>query len=128
MWAWGVPGGWGFGFGWFPGRGGAAFASAAAVGAIATDAVAIIGWALPGFGVGMALYFAAMGAGRMRWPVLAALMRVALAVLGGALLMDVAGLGLLGQCFSVGVGLRAYGAICGLGARDVVLQAGLGGD
>jgi hypothetical protein len=37
----------------------------------------------------------------MRWPVLAAVTRVGLAVLGGALLMDMAGLGLTGQFIAV---------------------------
>jgi Na+-driven multidrug efflux pump len=90
------------------------------VAAIATEALGIIGWALPGFGLGMALYFAAMGAGRMRWPVLAAVTRVGLAVLGGALLMDVAGLGLTGQFIAVALGITAYGLICALAVRPGV--------
>jgi Na+-driven multidrug efflux pump len=110
----------GFGIALFPAQVAAAFASDAAVAAIATDALAIIGWALPGFGVGMALYFAAMGAGRMRWPVLAALMRVGLAVLGGALLMDMVGLGLTGQFIAVALGITAYGLICALAVRPGV--------
>lgn len=110
----------GFGIALFPAQVAAAFASDAAVAAIATEALAIIGWALPGFGLGMALYFAAMGAGRMRWPVAAALMRVGLAVLGGALLMDVAGLGLTGQFIAVALGISAYGLICALAVRPGV--------
>jgi Na+-driven multidrug efflux pump len=110
----------GFGIALFPAQVAAAFASDAAVAAIATEALAIIGWALPGFGLGMALYFAAMGAGRMRWPVLAALVRVGLAVLGGAWLMDVAGLGLQGQFIAVALGITAYGLICALAVRPGV--------
>jgi Na+-driven multidrug efflux pump len=110
----------GFGIALFPAQVAGAFASDAAVAAIATEALAIIGWALPGFGLGMALYFAAMGAGRMRWPVLAALMRVGLAVLGGALLMDMAGLGLMGQFIAVALGITAYGLICALAVRPGV--------
>ena len=68
----------------------------------------------------MALYFAAMGAGRMRWPVAAALMRVGLAVLGGALLMDVVGLGLTGQFIAVALGITAYGLICAFAVRPGV--------
>ena len=73
--------------------------------AIATQALAVIGFALPGFGVGMALYFASMGAGRMRWPVAAALSRIGLAVGGGWLLGDVLGYGLWGQFVAVALGI-----------------------
>ena len=79
--------------------------------AIAARALGIIGPALPAFGIGMALYFAAMGAGRMLWPVLAALSRVVLAVGGGWLLGTVLGFGLDGQFVAVALGITAYGAI-----------------
>ncbi len=78
----------------FPATTAAAFTADPEVQAIATRALSIIGWAMPGFGLGMALYFAAMGAGRMAWPVAAGLARIALAVGGGWLLADVAGFGL----------------------------------
>ncbi len=79
--------------------------------AIATRALAWVGPALPGFGVGMALYFAAMGAGRMRWPVMAALSRIGLAVGGGWLLGNVLGWGLEGQFLAVALGITALGAL-----------------
>jgi hypothetical protein len=44
----------------------------------------------------MALYFAAMGAGRMRGPVIAALCRIAIAAGGGWVLAHVVGMGLDG--------------------------------
>lgn len=110
----------GFGIALFPAEVAAAFASDAVVAETATTALSIIGWALPGFGIGMALYFAAMGAGRMRWPVMAAVVRVGLAVLGGGFLMDATGLGLTGQFIAVALGITAYGLICALAVRPGV--------
>jgi Na+-driven multidrug efflux pump len=104
----------------FPAATAAAFTADPAVQAVAAEALGIIGWALPGFGVGMALYFAAMGAGRMAWPVAAGLARIGLAVGGGWLLADVAGLGLTGQFVAVALGITAYGAICAAAVRPGV--------
>ncbi|WP_137126000.1 MATE family efflux transporter [Roseomonas sp. HF4] len=104
----------------FPAATAAAFTADPAVQAVAAEALAIIGWALPGFGVGMALYFAAMGAGRMAWPVAAGLARIGLAVGGGWLLADVAGFGLAGQFVAVALGVTAYGAICAAAVRPGV--------
>ncbi len=56
---------------------------------IATRALTFIAPAFGAFGLGMALYFASMGAGRMAWPVGGALARIGLAVGGGWLLADV---------------------------------------
>ena len=80
----------------------------------------IIAWAMPGFGIGMALYFAAMGAGRMAFPVVAALSRIGLAVGGGWLLSDLLGYGLPGQFLAVALGITAFGAICALAVRPGV--------
>ncbi|TCZ59703.1 MATE family efflux transporter [Roseicella aquatilis] len=91
--------------------------------AIATSALSIIGWALPGFGVGMALYFAAMGAGRMAGPVAAALSRIALAVGGGWVLSDLLGFGLPGQFAAVALGITAYGLITAASVRPGVWRA-----
>src|SRR5690606_16642961 len=49
-----------------------AFSDDPAVIDIAARGLAYTGFAFGGFGLGMALYFAAMGAGRMRWAVIAA--------------------------------------------------------
>lgn len=43
----------------------------------------LVGPAYGFFGLGTAIYFASQGAGRMRWPLIAALLRTAFAVLGG---------------------------------------------
>ena len=104
----------------FPAATAAAFTADPAVQAVAAEALGIIGWAMPGFGIGMALYFAAMGAGRMAWPVAAALARIGLAVGGGWLLADVAGFGLTGQFVAVALGITAYGAICAAAVRPGV--------
>jgi Na+-driven multidrug efflux pump len=87
------------------------FASDPEVQAIAALALACIGPAFAGFGLGMAMYFAAMGAGRMRWPVAAGLSRLGLAVLGGALLGETFGMGLTGHFLAVAAGITAYGLI-----------------
>ncbi|MBR0674109.1 multidrug transporter MatE [Roseomonas soli] len=104
----------------FPAATAAAFTSDAAVQAIATQALAIIAWAMPGFGLGMALYFAAMGAGRMAWPVVAGLSRITLAVGGGWVLSDLLGFGLEGQFVAVALGITAFGAICAGATRPGV--------
>ncbi len=95
-----------------------AFTGDPAVVALATQALAIIGPALPGFGVGMAIYFAAMGAGRMRYPVAGALARIGIAVGGGWVLGDALGLGLPGQFLAVALGITAFGAINAAAVRQ----------
>lgn len=97
-----------------------AFASDAEVAATAAQALSWIAPAFGGFGLGMAMYFAAMGAGRMLWPVAAGLARLGLAVGGGWLLMDVAGMGLPGQFLAVALGVTAYGAIAAAAVRPGV--------
>lgn len=88
------------------------------------DAAALaLGYVAPacaGFGVGMALYFASIGAARMRGPVIAAFARIGLAVGGGWVLSDVVGMGLAGQFLAVALGITAYGAIIALSVRPAV--------
>ncbi|WP_149536613.1 MATE family efflux transporter [Siccirubricoccus phaeus] len=99
------------------------FASDPAVAAIAAAAIGLIGPALPGFGVGMALYFASMGAGRMRWPAIAACSRIGIAVGGGWLLSEGLGWGLEGQFIAVALGISAYGLITAVSVRQAVWSA-----
>ncbi|MFC7690891.1 MATE family efflux transporter [Paeniroseomonas aquatica] len=108
----------------FPGFTAAAFSDDPAVVEIATQALAVIGFALPGFGVGMALYFASMGAGRMLWPAVAALSRITLAVGGGWVLGDWLGMGLQGQFIAVALGISAYGIVTALSVRPGVWSPG----
>jgi putative MATE family efflux protein len=62
------------------------------------------------FGFGMALNFAAQGAGRMTWPFVAGLLRLAVATGGGYLAVH-AGLGLDGLFAVVGLGLACFGGV-----------------
>lgn len=82
---------------------------------VAAHALSLIGPAYGAFGVGMALYFAALGAGRMRWPVLAATSRFALAVGGGWLLGQAFGLG--GHFVGVALGITSYGVVMATSIR-----------
>ncbi|MBY0339089.1 MAG: multidrug transporter MatE [Acetobacteraceae bacterium] len=107
----------------FPSFFAAFFASDAEVLAIAALALSIIGPAFGGFGLGMAMYFAAMGAGQMAWPVAAGLSRLGIAVGGGWLLMDVMGLGLAGQFLAVAAGITAYGVLTAVAVRPGVWSA-----
>jgi Na+-driven multidrug efflux pump len=99
------------------------FSSDPAVVAIAARALTFIAPACAGFGVGMALYFASMGAARMRWPVVAALSRISLAVGGGWLLAQQFGYGLDGHFLAVAVGITAYGSIIAIAVRPGVWSA-----
>jgi Na+-driven multidrug efflux pump len=96
------------------------FTSDANVAAIAATALAFTGPAFGGFGLGMAMYFASMGAGRMRWPVIAALARIGLAVGGGWWLANVAGFGLEGHFIGVALGITAYGVLTASSVRPGV--------
>jgi len=96
------------------------FASDAEVAAIAARALSFIGPAFGGFGLGMAMYFAAMGAGRMGYPIVAGLSRLALAVGGGWLLADVLGFGMNGQFLAVALGITVYGVLTAVAVRPGV--------
>ncbi|MCT9127693.1 MATE family efflux transporter [Cupriavidus gilardii] len=96
------------------------FTSDAEVAAIAARALSWIAPAFGGFGLGMALYFASMGAGRMRWPIAAGIARIGLAAGGGWLLAHVGGMGLDGHFLGVALGITAYGAVTAMGVRREV--------
>ena len=96
------------------------FTRDAEVAAIAAQALAFTGPAFGGFGLGMAMYFAAMGAGRMRGPVIAALARFSLAVGGGWWLANIAGMGMTGHFLGVALGISAYGVITAASVRPGV--------
>ncbi len=99
------------------------FTADAEVVAIAARALGFVGPAFGGFGLGMALYFASMGAGRMAWPAAAGLSRIAIAVGGGALLSGPLGLGLDGQFLAVALGITAYGAVVAAAVRPGIWSA-----
>jgi Na+-driven multidrug efflux pump len=61
------------------------------------------------FGLGLALYFASQGAGRLLWPVVAGMLRMIVAIGGG--LVALRATGSLHRLFAaLGLGLLAYGA------------------
>lgn len=62
------------------------------------------------FGLGMAFYFAAQGAGRLLWPLIANFSRLLIAVGGGLLALRWGG-GLTGVYIALGVALAAFGLI-----------------
>ncbi len=99
------------------------FTSDPAVAAIAALALAYIGPAFGFFGMGMAMYFAAMGAQRLLWPVLAGLARITLAVGAGAWRASQAGMGLAGHFLGVALGITAYGVLAAIGVRAAVWSA-----
>ena len=107
----------------FPGLIAAAFSTDPVVQAIATDALRIVGPAMPFFGGGMALYFASLGAARMGHPVIAGFSRIAVAVGGGWWLSEVAGLGLQGQMIGVALGITVFGLINVAGVRPGIWRA-----
>jgi putative MATE family efflux protein len=62
------------------------------------------------FGLGLALYFASQGAGRLMWPLVAGITRLVLAVGGGWLMLRLSG-NLSAVFLALGVALAAYGII-----------------
>ncbi|MGY8527200.1 MATE family efflux transporter [Paracidovorax citrulli] len=116
----GIAGSAGVAVGLAPGHFANWFTSDAEVAAIATQALSWVGPAYGGFGLGMALYFASMGAARMRWPIAAGVARIGLAAGGGWLLANVAGMGLDGHFLGVALGITAYGVVTALGVRQGV--------
>ena len=69
------------------------------------------------FGLGLALYFASQGAGRMMWPVISSLSRMAVALVGALLLTTYAGMGVEGIFVAIGCAMLAYGLIIALAIR-----------
>jgi Na+-driven multidrug efflux pump len=93
------------------------FTSDTAVAAVAASALRYTGLAFGGFGLGMAMYFASLGAGRMAWPVVAGLSRLGIATGGGWWLANVVGLGPQGNFIGVALGITAYGVAAAAGVR-----------
>jgi Na+-driven multidrug efflux pump len=63
------------------------------------------------FGLGLTLYFASQGAGRMAVPVLAALLRMVATVIGGWVAVEKLDLGLEGVFAAIAVGMAVYGGL-----------------
>lgn len=98
----------------------ALFTSDAVVAQIAAGALHYTGYAFGGFGLGMSMYFAALGAGRLRWPVIAGISRLGIAVLGGWWLSEGLGLGAEGNFIAVALAITSYGVFAAAGVRASV--------
>ncbi len=61
------------------------------------------------FGMGLALYFASQGAGRLGWPLIGALLRVTIATVGGYIAVKAAGL--TGLFLALGLALAVFGLV-----------------
>ena len=69
------------------------------------------------FGLGLALYFASQGAGKLAWPLIGGVLRLALAVGGGWLALRLTGS--VGAVFAMlGLALIAYGAVIAMAVRS----------
>ncbi len=99
------------------------FTDDAAVVAVAAAALRYTGPAFGAFGLGMALYFAAMGAGRMAAPVAAGLARLLVASVGGWCLANWAAMGVDGNFLAVALGISALGLVNALGVRGTLWRA-----
>jgi len=76
----------------------------------------IVGPAYGFFGLGLALYFASQGAGRLLWPLLSGFMRIVVALGGGALALHVTG-ALHWLFVALATGLVVYGVMLVLAIR-----------
>ena len=77
--------------------------------AIGSDYLRIVGPFYGFFGVGLSLYFASQGAGRLGWPLIAATLRVVIAAAGGFLALML--FGITGVFWALAVALAAFGII-----------------
>jgi putative MATE family efflux protein len=84
------------------------FGHDAAMLAIGSRYLRIVGPFYGFFGTGLALYFASQGAGRLAWPLLAATLRVTVATLGGWLALHW-GAGLSGVFLALGCATAVFG-------------------
>jgi putative MATE family efflux protein len=93
--------------------------------------VAYLQWVGPTygfFGLGLSLYFASQGAGRLAWPLLAGFIRLVIAVGGGWAVLTVTG-SLMWTFATLGVALVVYGAtLVSAIASGVWLRHGNAGD
>src|SRR5215207_2016598 len=78
--------------------------------ATGTAYLRIVGPAYGFFGLGLCLYFASQGAGRLLWPILAGLLRLLIAVLGGFLVLRLTG-SLAWVFAALSTGLVLYGVL-----------------
>ena len=68
-------------------------------------------------GLGLALYFASQGAGRMIWPVISSLSRMAVALVGALILTTYTNMRVEGIFAAIGCSMLAFGLIIALAIR-----------
>lgn len=95
----------------FPNAWISAFTAEPAVQAAATSYIQIVGPFFFFHGLGLSLYFASQGANAMLWPVLATIMRIAVAALGGYALAFWLGFGLQGIYMAAAAGMLTYAVV-----------------
>jgi Na+-driven multidrug efflux pump len=66
------------------------------------------------FGLGLALFFASQGAGRMLWPVVGSLCLMAVAMVGAIVLTSATSLEILGVFTAIGWAMFVYGLVIGI--------------
>lgn len=69
------------------------------------------------FGLGLALYFACQGAGRMRWPVIGSICRLGFAIGGALILTSRTDLGVRGVFIAIAAAMLVYGTVTGIAVR-----------
>ena len=69
------------------------------------------------FGLGLALYFASQGAGRLLWPLVAGFIRMTVAAVGGYVATRVLGLGLPALFVTIAIALVCFGTTTALAVR-----------
>jgi putative MATE family efflux protein len=95
------------------------FGDDATMNAVGAQYLRIVGPFYAFFGVGLSLYFASQGAGRVGWPVGASLLRVAVAAIGGFAMMRL-GTGSAGVFAALATGLAIYGVLNGIAVASGV--------
>ena len=85
--------------------------------AAATSYIEIVGPFFFFHGLGLSLYFASQGANAMLWPVLATIMRILVAALGGYALAFWLGFGLQGIYVAAAAGMLTYAVVIAAAIR-----------
>jgi putative MATE family efflux protein len=85
--------------------------------AVGSTYLRIVGPTYGFFGLGLALYFASQGAGRLAWPLLAGFTRLLIAAIGGWLASRWLGGGLTGVFAAMALALVVFGSTVGLAVK-----------
>jgi putative MATE family efflux protein len=101
----------------FPGAWLGLFSSDPEVLAAGARYLVIVGPVYGFFGVGLALYFASQGAGRLAWPLVAGCARLLVAALGGWLAIHQLGAGLSGVFVAIAIAIVVFGVTVAVAIR-----------